>query len=84
MTTLKVMCHVNSELWLVQFLAEAGIFTFATTSRLALGHTQPPTKWMLENLFLKLMQPEYKTDQSRLRMCGSITPLSSMSLWHCA
>jgi hypothetical protein len=31
----------------VQFLAQAGIFLFTTTSRLALGPTQPPFQWEL-------------------------------------
>jgi hypothetical protein len=38
----------------VQFLTEAGIFLFITTSRPTVGPTQPPMTWILDALFLDI------------------------------
>jgi hypothetical protein len=41
-----------------------GIFLFTTTSRLALGPTQPPIQWVPEALSLGVKQPGHEADHS--------------------
>jgi hypothetical protein len=50
----------------VRFVAGAGIFLFTTTSRPALGATQPPIQWVLETLSLVVKQLVCETDHSPL------------------
>jgi hypothetical protein len=48
----------------VQFLAGAGFFLFNTASRLALGPTQLPIKWVLGALSLGVKQLGCEADHS--------------------
>jgi hypothetical protein len=50
---------LSSNSWL-----ELGIFLFTTTSRMALGPTQPPIQWVLEALSLEVKEPGSEVDHS--------------------
>jgi hypothetical protein len=50
----------------VQLLVRAGIFLFATMSRLTLGPTHPPIQWLLGAFFPRVKQPGHKADHSPL------------------
>jgi hypothetical protein len=41
-----------------------GIFLFTTTSRMALGSTQPPIQWILGDLSLGVKRPGREADHS--------------------
>jgi hypothetical protein len=68
-------CSNDTTGWttVVRFRAGAGILLCATTSRSALGPTQPPIQWVPAALFLGVKRPERETDHS---------PLSSAEVKH--
>jgi hypothetical protein len=48
----------------VRFPAGMSIFLFTTTSRTALGSTQPPIQWIPGDLFLGVKRPVREADHS--------------------
>jgi hypothetical protein len=74
--------HTTGWITVVQFPGGAGTFlVYATTSRPALGPSQPPNQGVPGVLSTAVKQPEHKADHSPLssaevRKCGDTPPLS--------
>jgi hypothetical protein len=69
----------------VQFLAGAGkgFFLSATSSRPALGPTQPPVQWVLEALSPGIKLTTHLNIVPRLRICGAVPPFSHVFMAWC-